>query len=143
LAAPRAHIESLPISSESTGGSRNQRLTCPKISGVIAAPLLVMALQRVAELQANDRADAAQVKPRAGLLARGDEVHNVAVDIDIASVATQPSIALVMPIAQPAADDRRKPAVRDNAHTPLPILTSGADSATASIGGWPQRRQCL
>jgi hypothetical protein len=36
--AARAHAASLPISSESTGRSRSQRTTWPKINGVIAAP---------------------------------------------------------------------------------------------------------
>src|SRR5215218_6924415 len=79
------------------------------------AARILAALQRVAELERDDRPQPAQVEPRAAALAPHLQMLEVLIEIDPGAMPGQPAKALVVRVAELLAADRRERAARDAA----------------------------
>jgi hypothetical protein len=110
-----AQAASLPSSSESTGRARSRRNLPVDQWGDRRAALVVAALQRVAQLEHDDRPDTAQIEPRRRPLAAGVHVRQEALDVDVAATPAQPHEAAVVRVAELAATNTNERAARDAA----------------------------
>jgi hypothetical protein len=76
------------------------------------AALVMTALQRVAELQRDDRSDAAQIKPGRRPLAADIDVLEELLDVQLAAAPAQPGVASAVRVAELAAAHPRERAPR-------------------------------